>query len=244
MNLYDSWLCTRPIAHRGYHNDRIPENSLAAFEHAAKNGYAAELDIQCLGDGTVVVFHDDNLLRMTGRDCRPKDLKKEDLEKLPLLQKSGEKSDQLIPTLQETLALAKNHRLPLLIEIKSHSENGEDESRMLEILKDYDGEYAIMSFFPDSVRFFKGKLDVPFGCLTDAPDEEAWNKINFSKEYFDFIDYHYSLLPNAWVDREKCPVIVWTVRSQEVCDMISSRCENITFENFVPVWKSTRKRFG
>ena len=244
MNLYDSWLCTRPIAHRGYHNERIPENSLAAFENAAKNGYAAELDIQCLGDGTVVVFHDDNLLRMTGRDCRPKDLKKEDLEKLPLLQKSGEKSDQLIPTLQETLALAKNHRLPLLIEIKSHSENGEDESRMLEILKDYDGEYAIMSFFPDSVRFFKGKLDVPFGCLTDAPDEEAWNKINFSNEYFDVLDTHYSLLPNAWVDREKCPVIVWTVRSQEVCDMISSRCENITFENFVPVWKSTRKRFG
>ena len=48
MNLYESWLCTKPIAHRGYHNAAIPENSLAAFENAAKNGYAAELDIQCL----------------------------------------------------------------------------------------------------------------------------------------------------------------------------------------------------
>ena len=41
MNIKDSWLCKIPIAHRGLHNDEIPENSLAAFENAAKKDYPA-----------------------------------------------------------------------------------------------------------------------------------------------------------------------------------------------------------
>lgn len=56
------------ITHRGMHDIKngIPENSLKAFEKAMKNNYIIELDLHILRDDTVVVFHDDNLQRITG----------------------------------------------------------------------------------------------------------------------------------------------------------------------------------
>ena len=56
-----------PIAHRGYHDHAIgrPENSLSAFRAAIEAGYGIELDVQLTGDGQAIVFHDDQLDRMT-----------------------------------------------------------------------------------------------------------------------------------------------------------------------------------
>ena len=84
MDLFKTWLVETPIAHRGYHDKNIPENSLAAFSKAIEKGYAIELDVQLLADGTVVVFHDDSLSRMTGNDGYIKYLNKEDLKVLKL----------------------------------------------------------------------------------------------------------------------------------------------------------------
>ena len=54
------------IAHRGVHNNiDIPENSLLAFKEAIKNNLAIELDVQLTKDNVLVVFHDNNLERMT-----------------------------------------------------------------------------------------------------------------------------------------------------------------------------------
>ena len=62
-----------PIAHRGLHDAKAPENSLAAFRRAMEHGYVIELDVHMLADGKIVVFHDDNLKRMTGVDAVIKD---------------------------------------------------------------------------------------------------------------------------------------------------------------------------
>ena len=64
MNIFDSWLVQKRIAHRGLFEEGKPENSLAAFENAIANNYAIELDVRALKDGTIVVFHDDKLGRM------------------------------------------------------------------------------------------------------------------------------------------------------------------------------------
>ena len=37
MNIFETWLATTPIAHRGLFTDKIPENSLSAFKNAVKN---------------------------------------------------------------------------------------------------------------------------------------------------------------------------------------------------------------
>jgi len=61
-----SWITEIPIAHRGLDNGDIPENSMQAFKNAIEKGYAIELDVQLTKDKQLVVFHDSNLLRLTG----------------------------------------------------------------------------------------------------------------------------------------------------------------------------------
>ena len=68
MDLFKSWLVEKYIAHRGLHDEQSPENSLSAFEKAIENGYVIELDVQQISDGTVIVFHDATLSRLTGHD--------------------------------------------------------------------------------------------------------------------------------------------------------------------------------
>ena len=54
-------------AHRGYHEPpHIPENSMAAFRRAVEHGVGVEFDVHQIADGSLVIFHDDDLERMTG----------------------------------------------------------------------------------------------------------------------------------------------------------------------------------
>jgi glycerophosphoryl diester phosphodiesterase len=58
------------IGHRGA-SAREPENSVRAFQRAARDGAdGVELDVLCCRTGEVVVFHDDDLLRLAGRPDR------------------------------------------------------------------------------------------------------------------------------------------------------------------------------
>lgn len=63
-------------AHRGLYNKEagIPENSLPAFSRAIARGFGAELDVHLLRDGTLAVFHDSDVKRMTGREGYLEDL--------------------------------------------------------------------------------------------------------------------------------------------------------------------------
>ncbi|RTZ88187.1 MAG: hypothetical protein DSY95_01285, partial [SAR324 cluster bacterium] len=79
-----------PIAHRGLHScdTRIPENSFFAFKKALDKSYALELDVQLSADNEVVVFHDDNLLRMCQDKRKIGDLNLEELKKFNLMETS------------------------------------------------------------------------------------------------------------------------------------------------------------
>ena len=56
------------MAHRGF-SAQAPENTIPAFQMCKDNRVtAAELDVQMLADGTIVVLHDDNLKRTAGID--------------------------------------------------------------------------------------------------------------------------------------------------------------------------------
>ena len=60
-----NFLNDRLIAHRGvYYNCR--ENTISAFKEAIKRNYIIELDVRLTKDKKVIVFHDLNLLRLTG----------------------------------------------------------------------------------------------------------------------------------------------------------------------------------
>ena len=76
MDLFHTWLVEKYIAHRGLHDNNSAENSLSAFKNAIEKDYAIELDVHQISDGTLVVFHDETLSRMTGKDGYLQSLKK------------------------------------------------------------------------------------------------------------------------------------------------------------------------
>ncbi len=240
MDLFNSWLVQVPIAHRGLHDKQAPENSLLAFQNAINAGYAIELDVRMLSDGTIVVFHDDSLARLTGNDGYIKFLKKSDLDMLSL----GE-SDQKIPTLEEVLSLVAG-KTPLLIEIKNEGKIGELESRVIEILKKYDGKFAIQAFNPYVLQYFyKHAPEIARGQLAGFLKNQkmpfihkfALKRMLLNKKisHPDFISYEGKFLPNRFVRKfKKLPLLAWTIRSQEEYMKVVKYCDNVIFENFEP----------
>ena len=115
------------MAHRGY-SAKAPENTLPAFKMCMDEGFsAAELDVQMLGDGTIIVMHDDNLKRTTGLNKNVWEVTYDeirDLDNGAFFDKAFEGTR--IPTLDEVLKLAGSGdtKLYLNIEIKR---NGHDE---------------------------------------------------------------------------------------------------------------------
>lgn len=137
----DSFRATA-FAHRGLHGPDCPENSCAAFERACAAGYGIELDVQMTRDGHLVVFHDDDAMRMTGRDGLIRDMT---LSEVCALNLAG--SGEGIPTLDEVLETV-NGRTPMLIEIKTAPGIGAVTEKAVERLKSYRGAYVIESFDP------------------------------------------------------------------------------------------------
>ena len=132
----------RPYAHRGLWNEHIPENSLAAFRHAAENGFAIELDVQLSADNVVMVFHDYTLTRMCGVDFKVSELSAAQLGSLTL----GE-SKERIPTFRQVLQTV-GGRVPLLIELKGEGTDTSLVPRVLAELSRYEGEWCMESFNP------------------------------------------------------------------------------------------------
>lgn len=239
MSLFDSWLVNKYIAHRGYHNADAPENTLGAFELAIHNGYAIELDVQQISDGTVIVFHDSRLSRLTHKDGYVKNLKIEDLKDCHILN-----TEYTIPTLDEALAHI-DGRTPILIEIKNNGKVGELESAVLKSLKEYKGEFAIQSFNPYVLEWFlnnaphilRGQLSSYFkDTKMSLIKKHLLKRMAFNKKVKpDFISYNADDLPNHYVKKYKeIPLLAWTVRSQSEYLKIAGCCDNIIFENFEP----------
>ena len=239
MDIKKSWLFSRPIAHRGLHGIDAPENSLAAFGKAIEAGFPIEIDVRPIDDGTVVVFHDDKLTRMTDLNGYVCNMTKSDLEKVRL-----RNSDERIPTFKEVLEFV-DGRTPLLIEIKNDSTVGQLERDTLELLSSYKGEYAVQSFNPYSMEFFKKNApQIPRGqlsCFFDKKDLGFFKRFVLKRLKMnkvsspDFISYNHANLPNKYVTKTKLPTLAWTVRSNAEMEKCLPYCDNIIFENFIPV---------
>lgn len=236
-----SLLTISPFAHRGLHtNDQtVPENSMLAFAQAIKQGYAIELDVQLSADGKVIVFHDDNLFRMTGVDKKINETVWQQLKELTLLD-----SNQCIPLLADVLFLVAG-QVPLLIEIKNRGKIGNLEESVLILLKGYQGPYAIQSFNPFTVGYFKKKAPhIVRGQLSGSFDGEDLPFLHkFLLKFLllnsisspHFVAYETGCLP-VWMakrlKRKNVLLLIWTVRSQAEAEQLPAYIDNIIFELF------------
>lgn len=141
----------RNYAHRGLHSrDKVvPENSMAAFELAAKAGYGIELDVQLSRDGQVVVFHDDTLSRICGVEGIVAEF---DYEQLKDMRLCG--TEQTIPLFSQVLELVAG-RSALIVELKPGKKNMELCRKTYELIKAYRGSVCIESFHPIIVAWFR-----------------------------------------------------------------------------------------
>jgi len=138
------------FAHRGLHNKvDLPENSMAAILAAAKAGHGIEIDIHTTKDGSVVVFHDGSLKRMTGKDGKTKDLTASELDEYKLMG-----TDEKIPTYQQVIdELNKLEKQPtLLVEFKNWDMTDKNLDKainpVLKASEQYKGSVAYQSFNP------------------------------------------------------------------------------------------------
>jgi glycerophosphoryl diester phosphodiesterase len=244
------WLVRIPIAHRGLHDASrgVIENSLPAFWAAARAGFPAELDVRLLADGEVVVFHDQTLDRLTNESGPVASRTSADLKRVFL---SGATTDDdpnpddaRIPLLRDVLDLIAG-ATPLLIEVKNEGDVGALEPAVAALLEAYRGPYAVQSFHPGTVRYWREYApQVPRGLLSgDFRDEKidarARERLR-NMESIDecdpaFIGYDIRLLPNDAVARARSRgirVLGWTARTSSDASRALAHCDNVIFEGF------------
>ena len=236
MNLQnDFWLFNRPIAHRGLWGGDIIENSLTAYKAAAEKGYPIEIDLFFTKDGEIVCFHDDTLSRMTGENGK---ITEKSLAELKALSLKG--TSEKIPTLAEVLDICRG-KVPLLIEIKDQPDDSIVD-KAVNILKDYDGEFAVQSFNPFYIKRVK-KLAPEFVCgILGTHEKERGRITNYVLKHLsfnfmikpDFISYHKEGLKFVKRKAKKTPVIAWTVTDEKERQSLPPFVKNIIFENFIP----------
>ncbi|WP_424971973.1 glycerophosphodiester phosphodiesterase family protein [Dinoroseobacter sp. S76] len=239
----------RPLAHRALHDAKQGrvENSLGAIEAAIAQGYGLEIDVQLTGDGEALVFHDPELVRLTGLDGRVRDHSLAEMTRIPL-----KHSAEAPPPLAEVLTRVAG-RVPLLVELKSHPsketpEDGALARAVARALATYDGPVAVMSFNPDAVASFQTlSPDCPIGLvtkdfatepgLTQARADHLSAITDFDRVGASFISHDRRSLQMAPVHALKSrgvPVLTWTIRSPEEAKTALETADNITFEGYLP----------
>jgi glycerophosphoryl diester phosphodiesterase len=245
-------LFPRPIAHRGLH-DRdagVIENSAAAFEAAISGNFAIECDLQLTSDGVPVVFHDDDLDRLTGKSGPVSAITSAELTTTRLLGSAAGNCPQRFADFLAQIA----GRTLLQVELKFQRDVAGTQllaRGAAELLKSYSGPVTVESFDPNlltQIRQFG--FTGPRGIITYDYEPNEWDAhltdeqrytyrhlLHWHETQFDFIscDKNALELPaiKFWRALGK-PVTAWTIRSKVEADAAAPHIDQIVFEGFDP----------
>ena len=212
------------IAHRGLHdNKEMAENGLKAFENAINHDLAFEFDIHLTKDNELVVCHDENLKRTTGKEGIIEDLTLKEIKDNYKLLDGGD-----IPTFEEVLSL-NNERVPMVIELKVFRKNYKELAKRalvtLNTIKDK-SKAMIISFDPRSLWPLKNKGFVR-SLLIAKSDDYTW----IFRHGIESIDIEKVLLKEKKYLRyaKNHFVNVWTIQSEEDLEL-SKLVDTVTFQ--------------
>ncbi|SRR5579863_4339217 len=247
--MWSDWLTAMPIAHRGLHDvdGGRPENSLAAFEFAAKFGIPIELDVQQAGDGTLIVMHDANVERVTGECIEVSHLRRSDLGRLKL-RSSGDP----VPLLTDVLTSI-NGVVPIVLDVRrwNASTNSDLAAAVLAEISGYPGPLALQSFDPLIVWQLRRGVGQRFdpdrrvgqvsGLLRSANRIVAPIGRSMIANWAtrpDYISYEIDALTSRfvryWQLRRHLPVVAFTVTSPEEEERACRLARNFFFDGYVP----------
>lgn len=231
-------------AHRGLHDEQLPENSMGAFRAALENGYGIELDIHLMKDGNLAVIHDTSLLRTAGADVKITDLTIEDLPNYPL------SNGELIPTFDQVLNLFAG-QAPLIVELKEDGNSKELVDTAVKAMEDYKGIYCMESFHPVCVYHLKkyhphvirGQLVMDYFKEKNSPLNPVlkWIVTHQAENFLtqpDFISYRCSDRRNFsnWFALKFWGLqgVTWTIKNQRELDRAVKEGWIPIFEGFKP----------
>ena len=220
------------IAHRGvFNNKEVPENSVKAFSKAVNLNIDVEFDVQITKDNILVVFHDDNLKRMTGVNKKLEDCTYDEIKNLKLLD-----TEEVIPTVDEVFKTI-NNKVFMDIEIKNNKRYKVLCDLLVEKLKVYNN-YSLKSFNPMIVRYINKKYpDINIGYLIgDKYDFKILKYILPSRFIIKYSKCDFISISKKLLNKKKFkelskvyPTQIWTIKDmQEITDdKYTYICNNI-----------------
>jgi glycerophosphoryl diester phosphodiesterase len=206
------------IAHRA-NALGAPENSIAALENSISVGAdMAEIDVQMTADGTVVLLHDADLMRVAGDPRRIADITYDEISELHLLTDQELPPDKIgIPTLAEYLEASRD-RIKLLIELKYYGYYPELAEETIRIVREHGmtDQVLIMSLsMPAVQQVMEIAPDFAVGYTSAVA---AGDLVRLPVDFLAI--FHQNVTPQlvaAYAERGR-PLFAWTVN--DAADMV------------------------
>lgn len=231
------WLTTQHVAHRGLFTPgtAAEENTIAAVERAIQAGFGVEIDVRATADDIIVVFHDDELERMTGGDGTVSMWGFQQLKKHQV-----GASGLPIPSLPDVMDTV-DSRAPLFIEIKSSPKTDVQKlcAGVRHSFEGYPGPVAVMSFDPRVIKWFREYMPkyargmvIGREFLLGIKSRIALS-LAVSRCKPDFLACDINLMPNTFCSKWRAagkPVLTWTVKSNEMEAIANQHADAMIFE--------------
>ena len=147
------------FAHQGGH-DVAPGNTAAAFAHAVSLGYRyIETDVQATADGVLIVFHDDDLGPLTGREGKVADLPWSEVAELTI----GDEHE--IPRFEDVVERYPSTRF----NVEPKNDGAVD--LLIDLIRRHhlEDRICVGSFSDRRLRRFRRRLGSPSVCTSPAP---------------------------------------------------------------------------
>ena len=216
------------IAHRGFHNEEFTENGMKAFENALKHGLPIELDVHLTKDNDLIVCHDEDLKRTTGKSGIIEDLTVKEIKENYRLLDGGE-----VPTFIEVLDFV-NEQVPMVVELKVFRKNYKPlAKKVTEVLKEKVRDtknYLLISFDPRSLWPLK-KLGIIRSLL--ATGGEYFYVYRYFRHTVESVDLDQTLFDKKQIQKyhKRYFVNAWTIENEEQLNKVLPYVDTVTFQH-------------
>lgn len=224
-------------AHRGGAG-YAPENTISALKTSiAFQADYAEIDVQQLKDGTLILAHDTNFSRIAGVDRNVWNMDYTQVQELDAgAYYSSAFAGEKYPTLQQALACCKD-KLKLVIELKSTGHEKELEKRTVEAVQAYGMEEQVV-FASMNPAILQKVKEIDAGLTTQLISAVAFGSYQ-SMTYADILSIEATFVTPellAGIHDLGKELFVWTVNDEETArKLIDMRVDSILTDDALMV---------
>lgn len=223
-------LLLQGIAHRGLWNENYTENGMRAFLNAKEHNIAFELDVHLTKDNDLIVCHDSDLIRTTGKAGIIENLTVSEIKENYRLN-DGEQ----ISTLREVFEAIKE-KVPVVVELKVYNRNYKALAKRvkeeLNFIKDK-RNILLISFDPRALTpFKKSGFMRQLLVVHDGKHEYTY----LTRHLFESVDLDQRFLSEPKYQKygKSHFINCWTIETEEQLKSVIPYCDTVTFQHLSP----------